>query len=621
MTSDLVAAPVDVSSPFGGLLVIESGADLAEAIGNGDWAMGVLAGAGFALDAVATVIDPLGSVIAMGIGWVLEHVEPLKSWFNELTGDAGEVAGFAQTWANIGTHLQTAGQELLNSLNEVQDLTGETMNAYRQLHTDAANHVIAAGGWSNGISGGMQAASTIVQIVHEVTRDALSEVVGTAISAAIETACTFGLATPLAISQVTTKVAALSAKVGRYVDDLLASIRKLSKHLDELMALIEKAAGAFQSAVRGGNGGPIPATAGGPNAPGSTSNPNAPSTPGGSSSGPSTPGGAPSGPATPGGSTSPSSQDSPTPDQPANPDGPSSTDAAGSSNAPDSTHPSDAKPDAAEGVESPNSSEAASTPPETTPNRGDRERLYDDGNIPEDLKEHANARQEAVDTATETQQRFDEDLGAFNKSLNEAGLGDIEANPKDFTQRNIDRTVTKYQDQLEDYPELQEQFDDLRDLQAERREALANQRDAGEAFGEAAGEAAAREHGLEPVLTDRNAGTGTFDQVYKSPDNSSLVIQEAKGPSASLGPRDAVIDGVKVETRQGSEAYLYDVLRHDEGLRQAVLNDEKLAQGLLDGSTKLEYRMVKPNADGVVTITNFEIDTNKMDIEGWLTGK
>ena len=58
------------------------------------------------MDAVATAIDPLGTLIAWGVGWVLDHIDPLKSWLNDLTGDAGRVIGFAQTWANAAGALQ-----------------------------------------------------------------------------------------------------------------------------------------------------------------------------------------------------------------------------------------------------------------------------------------------------------------------------------------------------------------------------------------------------------------------------------------------------------------------------------------------------------------------------------
>ena len=63
---------------------------------------------------------------------------------------------------------------------------------------------------------GMQIASTIVKIVHDLTRDALTQLAGTAISAATTAAATLGFGTPWAVAQVSTRVAALSARVGKY---------------------------------------------------------------------------------------------------------------------------------------------------------------------------------------------------------------------------------------------------------------------------------------------------------------------------------------------------------------------------------------------------------------------
>lgn len=599
MSSSLVAGPQDVSSPFGGLLAIESGADLAEAIGNGDWTTGVLAGVGLALDTVATVIDPLGSVIAMGIGWVLEHVEPLRGWFNDLTGDAGEVAGFAQTWSNIANHLQQTGQKLNDQLNAVQDLNGQAMEAYRKVHEDAAKHVHAAGVWASGISGGMEAAGAIVQIVHDVTRDALSEVVGTACSAAIETACSFGLATPLAISQVTAKVSAMVAKVGRYIDDLITSITKLSKHLDDLMKIFNDAAGAFRSAIRGG-GSSAPSSSALPG--GSAGSPGSPSAPH-SSSAPNSP----TGPVLPKPGESPSS--------PSSPDSPNPADSPGTPPRSSESGSGSSSPDGDPG-DGPSKGDSDSLPSETpTPNpdvqKGPTHRQYDDpADIPDDLRDHAAERAQAVENRQVAEADHAAQMDQFNQSMREAGLDPID--PQSMNSRSAAATIRRLQEELVDYPHLQDELADLQETAEARRIAHVEQRDAGEAFGEAAGRTVAESEGMQSILPDRTgAGQGTFDQAYKSQDGD-LVIQETKGPSAELGTRNG--------NRQGSEAYLHDVLREDQALRDAVLADPALRQGLEDGSASVRYRMVQPDVAGNPKVTEFIINENTIDVPGWLRG-
>ena len=98
MSVFLVSGPAEMSTPFTGLGLIEDGESLAQAIKSGDWVAGGLAAFSTIADGIAAVIDPLGQLIAMGMGWLMEHIEPLKGWLNDLTGDAGEVAGFAATW-------------------------------------------------------------------------------------------------------------------------------------------------------------------------------------------------------------------------------------------------------------------------------------------------------------------------------------------------------------------------------------------------------------------------------------------------------------------------------------------------------------------------------------------
>lgn len=249
----LVAAPVDTATPFSGAGLLDSGSQLVSAIESGDWAQGAMAGVGVALDTAATVIDPLGSLISAGLGWLIDHLEPLKGWFNDFTGDAGEVAAFGQTWANIQSQLQTSGQELSRIVGDVDELAGEAMDAYRRFQAESAQHINAAASWAGAMSTGLQIASTIVQIVHDLVRDVLSQLVGSIISWAAEAVFTLGLATPVIVGQVSTRVASLSAKVGKYVTDAISSCKSLSKLLDELTALLREAGTLFDGVLKGGD--------------------------------------------------------------------------------------------------------------------------------------------------------------------------------------------------------------------------------------------------------------------------------------------------------------------------------------------------------------------------------
>lgn len=251
MSNPLVAGSVDTATPFSGAGLLDSGAQLADAISSGNWIEGVIGAVSVAVDTAATVVDPLGSLIGAGLGWLMDHFDPLKTWLNYFAGDAGEVAGFAQTWANIAEQMHGSGDELVRVLGDVDELAGEAMDAYRRFQADAAAHLHAAGSWAGAMGTGLQIASTIVQIIHDLVRDTIAQLVGSVISWAAEAVFTLGLATPVIVGQVTTRVASLSTRVGKYVTKVIDAIRALSRHLDELKALFRRLSDLVDKTLKG----------------------------------------------------------------------------------------------------------------------------------------------------------------------------------------------------------------------------------------------------------------------------------------------------------------------------------------------------------------------------------
>jgi hypothetical protein len=248
--NSLVAGPADLTTPFSGTFMLESGEALCAAISNGDWVAGGIAAFSLAMDGISMALDPIGSLIAMGLGWLMDHIEPLKGWLNDLTGDAGEVAGFASTWQNIATHLQQAGESLEASLRGLASMQGQAADAFRAFHADAARHLAASGEWAGAIGTGMTIASTIVKMVHDMTRDAISTVVGTAASAAITTVATLGFGAPVAVAQVTSKVASLVGRLTKFVTNLLRSVKQLVQLTEKLVDVFRRLMTSMAGAIR-----------------------------------------------------------------------------------------------------------------------------------------------------------------------------------------------------------------------------------------------------------------------------------------------------------------------------------------------------------------------------------
>ncbi len=248
----LVASRVDMTTPLSGTFLLEDCETIASGIRNGDWVEGGMGAFAAVADGVAMAVDPLGSVLAMGFGWLIDHMWPIRDWFNDLTGDAGEVAAFAATWENIAMQMQGVSDELLRTLADLDDQHGQFFDTYRRFQGESAAHAAAAGRLASAMGVGMHIASTIVKIVHDLTRDALTQLAGTAISAATTAAATLGFGTPWAVAQVSTRVAALSARVGKYITKLVKAISELLPRLDDAARLFRSLRKALDDALEAG---------------------------------------------------------------------------------------------------------------------------------------------------------------------------------------------------------------------------------------------------------------------------------------------------------------------------------------------------------------------------------
>ena len=237
-TNPLVAERKDTTTPLAGTFLLEDGEALVQAINDKDWVAGGLALVGGAFDAAAAASDPIGTLIAMGLGWVLDHVQPFNTWLEQLTGDADQVKAHAATWKNVHKHLQATAETMASYVTtDLADMNGRTITAYQGAASDITHVINAAGTWAGAIGTALDITAFIVQFVHDFVRDAISEVVGSILSYAAELIATFGLAWPIVAEQIATRIASLIGQVGRNVKNLVTSARNLVKKLTDLKTL------------------------------------------------------------------------------------------------------------------------------------------------------------------------------------------------------------------------------------------------------------------------------------------------------------------------------------------------------------------------------------------------
>lgn len=215
--------------------IIDSGHGTVTAICDGNWVDAALSGVALVLDAAATAADPLGSALAAGIGWVIDHLNPIKGWFEEVAGNPGGAIAQAQTWGLISTDLTPTAQDWSASAGGlISPQSGPAVTAYlgwQDVHTQA---ISALAGVADAMKTGITIAAGITGFVHGFLRDVLAQLVGAALSWVAEAFLSFGTLIPWICGQIATRVAAVTAKCSTFVTGLARSGSRLGDLLGAL---------------------------------------------------------------------------------------------------------------------------------------------------------------------------------------------------------------------------------------------------------------------------------------------------------------------------------------------------------------------------------------------------
>ena len=236
----LVAQREESRSAVSGSGVVEDIWGICHGLSEGSWLETGLSSVSLVADAVGVGVDPLGTLIAWGAGWLIDHFGPLKSWMDELLGDADSVRADAATWSNVAWAIGECADSLEQDERGLMgDQVGATATAYRAANQDTVSALRTASGAADAMGRATSVLAEVVGLVHDLLRDAISAIVGTLASAIIEAIATCGLAIPLIIAQVQVKVGAKATQMAAKVTGALKSARSLAKQLSSARGLLE----------------------------------------------------------------------------------------------------------------------------------------------------------------------------------------------------------------------------------------------------------------------------------------------------------------------------------------------------------------------------------------------
>ncbi|MFR9728857.1 WXG100 family type VII secretion target [Saccharopolyspora sp. MS10] len=231
MSDDLVAPVESTTKPWTGAGTADSVQGLVEAIQSEGWVDDVLAGVGVGLEVTSAVLDPFGTLLSNGLGWAMEHFEPLREMLDELTGIPDVVSSHAATWENMAGELSAMAADLSADLDaDLGGWTGGAADAYRSMMGANVDAIGGLGATSAAMASATSGAGGLVQATRDIVRDLIADLVARVIVWAAE--AIFVVTIPVVAAQIASAVAKWVGRITGYVGGLIDSLTNLSKLID-----------------------------------------------------------------------------------------------------------------------------------------------------------------------------------------------------------------------------------------------------------------------------------------------------------------------------------------------------------------------------------------------------
>lgn len=219
---------IDYTTPTEGLGIFDELYNVAQDLRAGEVNNLVSSAKAIYDEAASLAMDPVGGITGMAVEWILQHIDPLKTWVNQLTGESAQVYGMSSSWDSISSSLASVAEELQSTAEAAMSgMQGEAVRAYLERQAvvySAINGVSAASG---AFGEALTKVADSVDSIHDAVVGAIGDIVGSCVSAAVEVVLSAGLLAPVAEVQVASKVAKWVGLIGPVIDILMEAVQAI----------------------------------------------------------------------------------------------------------------------------------------------------------------------------------------------------------------------------------------------------------------------------------------------------------------------------------------------------------------------------------------------------------
>lgn len=145
---------------------------------EGDWVAAGLHGALTGVEGTGLATDPFGTLATWGVGWVIEHLQPLAGWYDDLAGDPDLIRGRAKDmYASAAAVTSLADDTVAATRHGFGSLTGRAADAAQARGHEMASTLVELGQAAQAMGEGLEKAAALVEGVRNLMRDLIAEVV------------------------------------------------------------------------------------------------------------------------------------------------------------------------------------------------------------------------------------------------------------------------------------------------------------------------------------------------------------------------------------------------------------------------------------------------------------
>lgn len=235
----LIVAPTYESGLSGeavlGALPVAGGiADSVSDFGSGNITSGVIDAAGSVLDVVSVIANPIATLASSCASFLLDYMSPLHEELERLTGSPEMVRALGETWDNVGDALTAVAEEREQALRNLRESWhGAAATGYETVANGltAIMRSLAEAAHSN--ANGLRLAASVVQIVYEIVKGIIADLVGQLIQAVVIALASVGVGIPAVVAQCSTKIAARVPQVARWVE-------KIQEVMQRIQSVVER---------------------------------------------------------------------------------------------------------------------------------------------------------------------------------------------------------------------------------------------------------------------------------------------------------------------------------------------------------------------------------------------